>query len=36
MENKKESIFDLNDKIDMQNDAIREVARPDHTGEVLC
>jgi hypothetical protein len=25
MENKKENVFDLNDKIDMQNDAIREV-----------
>ena len=34
MENKKEATFDVNDKLDMQNDAIREV-RPSDAGEVL-
>ena len=34
MESKKEAMFDVNDKLDMQNDAIREVPAAE-TGEVL-
>ena len=34
-DHKKENIFDLNDKIEMQNDAIREVT-PDEPGQRCC